>query len=37
MIGVLYFAFIAPGAIGVGGVLVVFVLFMGGIRSATSA
>ena len=30
MIGVLYFAFIAPGAIGVGGVLVVFVLFMGG-------
>ena len=30
MIGVLYFAFIAPGAIGVGGVLVVFILFMGG-------
>ena len=30
MIGVLYFAFIAPGAIGFGGVLVVFVLFMGG-------
>jgi predicted MFS family arabinose efflux permease len=28
MIGVLYFAFIAPGAIGVAGVLVVFVLFM---------
>ena len=30
MIGVLYFAFIAPGAIGVGGVLIVFILFMGG-------
>jgi predicted MFS family arabinose efflux permease len=30
MIGVLWFAFIAPGAIGVAGVLVVFVLFMGG-------
>jgi len=30
MIGVLYFAFIAPGAIGVGGVMVVFILFMGG-------
>jgi predicted MFS family arabinose efflux permease len=30
MIGVLWFAFIAPGAIGVGGVLAVFVLFMGG-------
>ncbi len=30
MIGVLYFAFIAPGAIGIAGVLVVFVLFMGG-------
>ena len=30
MIGVLYVAFIAPGAIGVGGVLIVFVLFMGG-------
>jgi len=30
MIGVLYFAFIAPGAIGVAGVLVVFVMFMGG-------
>jgi hypothetical protein len=30
LIGVLYFAFIAPGAIGVGGVLVVFVLFMSG-------
>jgi predicted MFS family arabinose efflux permease len=30
MIGVLYFAFIAPGAIGVPGVLAVFVLFMGG-------
>ena len=26
----LYFSFIAPGAIGVGGVLVVFVLFMAG-------
>jgi len=30
MIGVLYFAFIAPGAIGVAGVFAVFVLFMGG-------
>jgi predicted MFS family arabinose efflux permease len=30
MIGVLWFAFIAPGAIGFGGVLAVFVLFMGG-------
>jgi predicted MFS family arabinose efflux permease len=30
MIGVLYYAFIAPGAIGVAGVLVVFVTFMGG-------
>ena len=30
IIGVLYFAFIAPGAIGIAGVLVVFVLFMGG-------
>ena len=30
IIGVLYFAFIAPGAIGVAGVLAVFVLFMGG-------
>jgi predicted MFS family arabinose efflux permease len=30
LIGVLYFAFIAPGPIGVAGVLVVFVLFMGG-------
>jgi predicted MFS family arabinose efflux permease len=30
MIGVLYFAFIAPGAIGVAGVMLVFVLFMGG-------
>jgi predicted MFS family arabinose efflux permease len=29
LIGVLYFAFIAPGAIGVGGVLLVFVVFMG--------
>jgi predicted MFS family arabinose efflux permease len=29
-IGVLWFAFIAPGPIGFGGVLVVFVLFMGG-------
>jgi predicted MFS family arabinose efflux permease len=29
LIGVLYFAFIAPGAIGVAGVLAVFVLFMG--------
>ena len=30
MIGVLYFAFIAPGAIGVAGVFLVFVVFMGG-------
>jgi len=30
MIGVLYFAFIAPGAIGLGGLLLVFVLFMAG-------
>jgi predicted MFS family arabinose efflux permease len=30
MIGVLYFAFIAPGTIGVAGVLAVFVVFMGG-------
>jgi predicted MFS family arabinose efflux permease len=30
LIGVLTFAFIAPGAVGVGGVLVVFVLFMAG-------
>ena len=30
MIGVLYFEFIAPGTIGFGGVLVGFVLFMGG-------
>jgi predicted MFS family arabinose efflux permease len=29
LIGVLYFAFIAPGAIGPAGVLVVFVLYMG--------
>jgi len=29
LIGVLYFAFIAPGAIGVVGVVIVFVLFMG--------
>ena len=29
LIGVLYFAFIAPGAIGTAGVLAVFVLFMG--------
>jgi predicted MFS family arabinose efflux permease len=29
LMGVLYFAFIAPGAIGVAGVLVVFVVFMG--------
>ena len=30
MIGVLYFAFIAPGQIGFGGVMLVFVLFMAG-------
>jgi predicted MFS family arabinose efflux permease len=30
MIGVLYFAFIAPGPIGFGGVMLVFVLFMAG-------
>jgi len=30
MIGVLWFAFIAPGTIGFGGVILVFVLFMGG-------
>jgi len=29
MIGTLYFAFIAPGAIGIAGVMTVFVTFMG--------